>query len=338
MQHAKVIGPHDDKLKFEVVSTIAKYRFYLKADHPLEAIRWVEELKAHIDAAGPNSAGSASSDSLARASYPNTAASSVTAFESQSGPPLGKRASAALGSMFTGPPRKPATRAGSTKAQHSDAAPGELTDDQADAKSVASLAGSVEMRDDGSVITAGAEYDESSRPPQEESFSLLASTTKAQIETTQQLLDSLIITPEPLAASVSNGSSLDVRQAGGRPSSVHSNSSSLRQAELKDALRESLQKLNAMFEEYTLHVGQRERWFSRRYDREIDARRLWEDNMHKVAAQQEELEQQLSRELNKGSRRKKELREARMIRTRSSSSARSIRRPRPPLVRLLLRL
>lgn len=41
-----------DANKFEISSEVAKFRFFVKADHPLEAIRWSEDLKAHIDYAG----------------------------------------------------------------------------------------------------------------------------------------------------------------------------------------------------------------------------------------------------------------------------------------------
>ena len=77
-------------------------------------------------------------------------------------------------------------------------------------------------------------------------------------------------------------------------------------------MKQSLRRLNAMLEEYIDQVSDREKWFYRRYEREIDARRMWEDNMQEVAAQQDELELELQRTAEKGSRRKRELREYRL--------------------------
>lgn len=53
----------------------------------------------------------------------------------------------------------------------------------------------------------------------------------------------------------------------------------------------------------------REKWFKRRYEREVEAKKMWEENMRSVVSSQAELEQQLAETQRQATRRKKALKE-----------------------------
>lgn len=137
--------------------------------------------------------------------------------------------------------------------------------------------------------------------PRVDDFELLANATKAQLELTVQLLASLIVPSRDELAPPADPNS--------RPSSIHSSTG--RQADVKDALRGSLASLGGMLNEYTDVVAQRERYFVRKYEREIDAKRLWEENMKEVAAQHAAIELELQKVGRDNTRRKRALQEVR---------------------------
>lgn len=56
-------------------------------------------------------------------------------------------------------------------------------------------------------------------------------------------------------------------------------------------------------------VKEREKWFMRRYEREVEAKRMWEENMRSVVSSQAELEEQLANTQRQATRRKKALKE-----------------------------
>lgn len=123
---------------------------------------------------------------------------------------------------------------------------------------------------DGSVLGDDETYygeTDGASVPRAEDFELLASTWKSQLETTQQLVRSL--------------------GAGGV------------QMDVKQALESSLGSLNASLAEYVDVVGQRERYFSRKFERETEIKRLWEQTMSDVATSHAQVEQSLALELEK---------------------------------------
>jgi hypothetical protein len=133
--------------------------------------------------------------------------------------------------------------------------------------------------------------------PHAEDFHLLAQGTKTQLELTQQLLNSLSV-----------GTSLD-GNINGRPSSVHSTAS--HQADVKDAIKRSLASLDQLLDDYIDVVSQRERFYQRKYDKEVEARRMWEESMKEVVAQHTALETELQKASRDNTRRKRALQEVR---------------------------
>lgn len=113
--------------------------------------------------------------------------------------------------------------------------------------------------------------------PHAEDFHLLAQGTKAQLELAQQLLSS----------------------------------KSGQQADVQDALKRSLATLEQLLDDYVDVVGQRERFYQRKYDKELEAKRMWEESMKEVVAQHTALESELQKASRDNTRRKRALQEVR---------------------------
>ncbi|GAA6017217.1 hypothetical protein JCM11491_001856 [Sporobolomyces phaffii] len=124
--------------------------------------------------------------------------------------------------------------------------------------------------------------DDDDQVPHADDFHLLAQDNKTQIEVAQQLLASL-----------------------------HASSSSSAPADVHDALKKSLATLDSMLDDYSDIVLQRERYFVKRYEREVDAKRMWEESMREVAAQHAALEVELQKASRDNTRRKRALQEVR---------------------------
>ncbi|GAA6003099.1 hypothetical protein JCM10207_001988 [Rhodosporidiobolus poonsookiae] len=250
MAVAQITPPGTDKLKFTVSNKHSKSlpSFYLKGNHPVEVMRWVDLLRQHID----------------YARIPPTAGSNYAPSISDS--------------------RRPSINL------HSDSHLGQ------------SPAESISEGDDDTF------QGDDDAPPHADDFHLMAQSTKTQLELTQQLLDSLVISGrssiyEADASSIRNG------EAGGRPSSIHSASG--RQADVKEALKRSLASLEQLLDDYVDVVAQREKFFLRRYEKELDAKRMWEDSMKEVAAQHAAIEVELQKATRDNTRRKRALQEVR---------------------------
>lgn len=128
--------------------------------------------------------------------------------------------------------------------------------------------------------------DDDDQVPHADDFHLLAQSNKTQIELAQQLLASL------------------------RTNSTSSTSSSSPE-DVHHALKKSLATLDAMLDDYADIVQQRERYFVKRYERELDAKRMWEESMREVAAQHAALEVELQKASRDNTRRKRALQEVR---------------------------
>ncbi|KWU44499.1 hypothetical protein RHOSPDRAFT_18065, partial [Rhodotorula sp. JG-1b] len=114
-------------------------------------------------------------------------------------------------------------------------------------------------------------------PPHADDFHLMAQNAKTQVEASQQLLETI----------------------------------DARQQDVKDALRRSLASLETILDDYIDVVDQREGYFQRRYEKEVEAKRQWEESMKEVAAQHAALELELQRVARDNTRRKRALQEVR---------------------------
>ncbi|SGY27552.1 BQ5605_C124g13324 [Microbotryum silenes-dioicae] len=81
--------------------------------------------------------------------------------------------------------------------------------------------------------------------------------------------------------------------------------------EVRKAIVGSLGTLESALDEYIDVVNLRERFFVRKYEREIDAKRMWEENMKELAAQHAAIEAELHKTSRDSTRRKRALQEVR---------------------------
>ncbi|GAA5867313.1 hypothetical protein JCM3774_003542 [Rhodotorula dairenensis] len=232
MTVAKVEPPGTDKLKFVVGSKIDRSSsVYLKGNHPVEVMRWIDAIRQSIDITNEGAA-------LQRT---NTTSGSVRA------PSISE-------------PNRPASLPRRGGSPH-------------DSFAAASIDGDNDtFRDD----------DEDS-PPHAEDFHLMGQNAKTQVEASQQLLESIDVSADAIA----------------------------RQQDVKDALRRSLASLATIIDDYIDVVEQREQYFQRRYENEVEAKRQWEESMKEVAAQHAALELELQRVARDNTRRKRALQEVR---------------------------
>ncbi|GAA5910494.1 OSBP family protein [Sporobolomyces salmoneus] len=230
------ISAESDKLKFTVSNKLGKSlpSFYLKGNHPVEVMRWVDTLRQAIDYAKEQE----------KSTQGSNYAPSVT------------------GTLDSRRPSEPLLQ-------------------KMDGPSPIGSAGESVIGDDE---TFGGDDDD--QVPHADDFHLLAQGNKTQIELAQQLLASL------------------------RASSTSSTSSSSPE-EVHDALKKSLATLDSMLDDYSDIVLQRERYFVKRYERELDAKRMWEESMREVAAQHAALEVELQKASRDNTRRKRALQEVR---------------------------
>ncbi|GAA6042875.1 hypothetical protein JCM8097_007204 [Rhodosporidiobolus ruineniae] len=260
MAVAQLTPPGTEKLKFTVSNKLGKSMpsFYLKGNHPVEVMRWVDHLRQHIEYARVE--GSQPRAPATPSIPPSTYAPSVT----------DRRTSFAAASR-----PEPA-----------------VFDSPAD--SIGS--------DNGDDETFNNDDDQ---PPHADDFHLMAQGTKTQLELTQQLLGSLVVSRQ---SSIYDADGSEVGST--RPASVHSASG--RQADVKEALKRSLASLEQLLDDYVDVVAQRERFFQRKYDKEVEAKRMWEESLKEVASQHAAMEVELVKASRENTRRKRALQEVRL--------------------------
>lgn len=283
MSVAILTGPDvtKDKLRFEVSSKLGSSypKFYLKGAHPVEVMRWVDALKQAIELAKDSSPHQPTH--LVRKS------SSPSMDNAEQQPPSNRR------SFVPKRIRNSRVLNRSPKTNHS-------SPEQGDGSPSGSMfAGS--FTDDDNYGIVGQD----GKPPFSNEFDLLSQSVKAHIEMTEQLIDSITISNSPMPNTTSNLS------LSSSPSSPNLIKSTQRQVEVKEALKRSMQDLNTMVSDYFSKVNQREKFYTRRYEQELAAKKLWEENMQLIVASQAEMEEELKEVVRDSSRRKKQLKSLR---------------------------
>ncbi|WVQ73019.1 hypothetical protein IAR50_002582 [Cryptococcus sp. DSM 104548] len=132
--------------------------------------------------------------------------------------------------------------------------------------------------------------------PHEDTFDLGLINIKEQLEMTQQLVDSIVVSSHSPS-----------------PSQSTSTTTSSRQAAVKDAIRESLSTIQSLMQKQSNMSADRERFFTSRIQREIQARQLWEENMLTIATQQAEYEKELNAAAKDNEKKRRALRQAKGV-------------------------
>ncbi|WVQ84916.1 hypothetical protein IAT38_007079 [Cryptococcus sp. DSM 104549] len=294
-----------DGFRFELSSKVSSAvpKFIVKSAHRAEIARWVQTLKLNIEfyqKAGQGAeagvvakAGSVGGTSprAPKRSLSLKMPGKATASAVESLPPSDsflspklKRTATGLSGISVISARSPVTQSGASFLQ-----PPSI--------------GTVASGEDGDKDSISGSDDEeqpqaSDTIPHESAFELGVLNIKEQIELTQQLIDSIVVSPSP--GSVSPGGS-------------GATATSSRQSAVKDALRQSLATLATLMAHQNTMSQDRERFLTNRVQREVQARQLWEENMLTIATQQAEFEKQLNEAAKDNEKKRKALRQAKGV-------------------------
>lgn len=338
MRFAKIRADNNDKHRLEIISETGKgtSKLYLRGTHPVERARWVQVLQqtkeffnlerqtSHAESFYRQRAPSTSSfqqGGAAGLANPAGIVRPSSTAPSERGAGIVRPSSTAPSERGAGIVR-PSSTAPSEKGSRALLSIKSPTQPPSGAASERSLSmvnrspsllsrlsseGRVEDENEGGA-TGGS-------MPYETEFPLTAEALKAQAEASQRLIETLVnanAIPAPAASNSARNSSEEASASKHGPSSRVSsgsfanNSDTVRSA-LESAVRSNLQ----LVERYQTMVAAREAYMTKRYQRELQIKHLWEENMAVLAQQHAEMEAQLKEAAAENARRRKALREVR---------------------------
>ncbi|PCH33004.1 hypothetical protein WOLCODRAFT_129549 [Wolfiporia cocos MD-104 SS10] len=258
-------------LRFEVHSTPAHghttaQKWYIKANHRVEAARWIQALQKAMDAARRDPGAGAGAGELERRSADSDAPSVQPSFRGTLASFRASKFSRYEGSMASSAAGEEPSDGGGSP---SNADNKELADERADSeRERLSVAGSEEQG-----------------PPHQVSFELQGNAILAQIELAAQLLSQMPV-PAGDASAATDAS------AGAAPRAV----------ELRKAVDETLAAVHSMQSEYVQMARARDEWWKARLERERERQNVWEESLQTVVRDAQELEQELRNKARRRSR------------------------------------
>lgn len=301
LRFAKIRADPSDKLRLEVVAdhpsnaNRSGNRLYLRGSHPVERARWVQVLQhtvEYFDLDRTNSRaesirsfskdGTVSSANVPAGTTPfHPPSRSTTPFRNIPSPGPGGLSGittnilSRTGSTATKHHHTPSTQAAQLKSPEMMSAP----EFPAKTPSIMTRGSRTPSEDFAELDGTGSETQSQGVPFQKE-LPIVSNSIKTQLELGQQMVQS-------------------------------ADSSQSQQSETRSAVLEALQTSLTLFTNYTTMVAEREAYILRRYEQEIQAKRLWEENIRTLAVQYAEMETQLQEAAEENARRRKALREAR---------------------------
>ncbi|KAK7457229.1 hypothetical protein VKT23_010531 [Stygiomarasmius scandens] len=294
-----------DRMRFEVHSTPSRghssvQKWYMKANHPVEAARWTQAINKSIEwykregaSPGTSTSGTEGEGSIiGRRSGESESTSghgSATGLTGSMTP--GKASTVSIPSLHSARAsisalsiKRKSRHLASTGTQDSlgssyvvfdgnddgvNGASPKLGSDLGDDREDGNTADGEDGGDDGS-SSSGDESAKSTAMPHHDSFDLHGNSTAAQMELTAQLL---------------------------------ANAKSELNAEFKDALKESFSMVQGMMNEYIQMSKDREAWYRKRLQVEKQRQKVWEESLATVVKEGETLENELrARSRKRGSR------------------------------------
>lgn len=296
------LHPSSDGSRFEVHSRVYSSvpKLIVKSSHRAEIARWIQTIKLNIDyyanheqTANSPAAANKSAQNRATSFSSTKAAPAVTrnppAMASEL-PPTGgfitadlQRTTTALSSLSVG-------KAQSLRA-HSPArsSPG---DDGGDSLSLD------EAVDRDSIAGGGDQQEQTAGVPHAAEFDLAVLNIKEQTDLAKQLVESLSFRAAP---------------SSGQTDSTDLARTNSAQGHVKQALQQSLDTLTTLISRQMVMTQDRERYYLGRIHREVEARKLWEENMLTVAKQQAETDEQLNHAARVNERKRKALKQAKGV-------------------------
>lgn len=300
------LHPSHDGSRFEVHSKVSSSvpKFIVKSAHRAEVTRWIQTVKLNIDfysQGGKPAPPPAEKAALSRrptsmniSSMPEKSLSSSIASlppaDTFLSPKLARTATGLSGISLSSPVDGSGRRLPLPSGD-----PG--TDGLTDGGDTISL---FDAADKDSLVGSGEQQTGSYGIPHDQSFDLGVLNIKAQIDLTQQLIDSTLTPPTSTNASPDRSAPRLAR------------TSSWQQA-VKDALRSSLTTLGTLVSQQNIMSQDRERYLLGRIHREVEARKLWEENLMTVAQQQADMDRQLNAAARDNEKKRKALRQAKGV-------------------------
>ncbi|MCO5576850.1 hypothetical protein L7F22_030670 [Adiantum nelumboides] len=299
LRFAKIRADPSDKLRLEVVadhpSNVNRTgnRLYLRGSHPVERARWVQVLQHTVeyfdlDRINSRAESIKSFSKDGTISSANVPAGTPFQAPSRSTTPFRGIPSPGPGGL-SGITTSILSRTGSSAAKHHHAQSNQVSQ----LKSPDTMAGAEFPAKTPSIMTRG------SRTPSED-FAELDGTGSEGATQSQGIpfQNELPIVSNSIKTQLELGQQM-----------VQSATSS--QTEAQSAVLEAMQTSLTLFTNYTTMVAEREAYILRRYEQEIQAKRLWEENIRTLAMQYAEMETQLQEAAEENAKRRKALREVR---------------------------
>ena len=271
MKNAALKSTHD-RLRFEVHCIPAaqedpRQKWYLKANHPVEAARWIQAIERSIQYLARDRA-RASAEDLARRKSAESDRPTLSFL---------KKAARSGGSVmrevrdFASMSRGDLSVRSISVGGHPNMRDSISTHA---AETVHALQDAGDETEDNISSTGDSVSTNIKEPPHELGFALHANSVTAQLELTAQLVAQMGLGAKSVASLPSSSAS----------SASFSSSS---------ALSESISSLSSLVQEYITMVSEREKWFRRRLGEEQSRQQVWEESLKVVVKEGEDLEKEL---------------------------------------------
>ncbi|KAH7920399.1 hypothetical protein BV22DRAFT_1039916 [Leucogyrophana mollusca] len=264
------VAPGGEKTRFEVQSTPSRghqsgvQKWYMKANHPVEAARWTQALSKSMEWYRRD-AENGQHQQPRKSVESDTSGLKPGRFRSSFQSTLSRQR------INIGADR----RGGGSQASSL----GETGDDGADSSPAADLDKNDKSRadseDEDHNDDSSATDSTRQEPPHSSNFDLQGNSAAAQVELTAQLLSNLSLPAD----------------------------APTRTQEMKSALKDSLQTVQTLVNEYVQMAKDREQWWKSQLQRERERQSVWEESLQTVVREGEALERELrARSRKRGSR------------------------------------
>ena len=290
-----IITPSSDGSRFEVHSkaSSAVPKMIVKSAHRAEIARWLQSLNLNIEYYSTPGKASEAQWNLSSRTTTSSSSSEKAANTVKNLPPIDSFVNPTLSRTATSlSPRATISRASRAR----DPSPTGTAGTEDDNISI------FEATDGGSFMGVADQPNFAHGLPHEATFDMGVINIKTQVDLTRQLVDSLFVPPAAANGSAAPG-----------PSAVVMVKSASRQQAVKNALGESLVTLSRLISQQDIMTQDRERYLLGRIHREVEARRLWEENMLVVAQQQAETDDQLAHAARDNEKKRRALKQARGV-------------------------
>lgn len=286
-----IVTPTNDNSRFELHSKVSSSvpKILVKSSHRGEIARWVQAIKLNIEYYGKTGRQASTSSATSPSSVAPARQGSISSENANSNatntintmPPTDHFLNSNLTSTTSGMSGTSLTtgRPAASSRKRND-----IEDDNISI---------FEAADDRSILD-NADQVGSAGVPHEGVFDMGVINIKTQLELTDQLVGSIFV-PSGVVHSVEMTRTPSSQQA------------------VKDALRNSLQTLSTLVSQQQVMTQDRERYLLGRIDREVEARRMWEENMLTVAKQQAETDKQLNEAARQNDRHRRALKQAKEV-------------------------